>query len=169
MQNWKRVFGIIWTGQLFSTLSSSVVGYAVVFWLSIETQSAQVLAFSTIAVLLPQMLIGPFTGVFVDRWNRRRTMIIADSFIAVCTLIMAMLFIKGNVKISFVYLLLVMRSVGSAFHVPAMQASIPLLAPESELMRISGINQIIQSVSVIAGPALKAMAVRTGIELPGKV
>jgi DHA3 family macrolide efflux protein-like MFS transporter len=159
MQNWKRVFGIIWTGQLFSTLSSSVVGYAVVFWLSIETQSAQVLAFSTIAVLLPQMLIGPFTGVFVDRWNRRRTMIIADSFIAVCTLIMAMLFIKGNVKISFVYLLLVMRSVGSAFHVPAMQASIPLLAPESELMRISGINQIIQSVSVIAGPALAALLI----------
>ena len=112
MQNWKRVFGIIWTGQLFSTLSSSVVGYAVVFWLSIETRSAQVLALSTIAVLLPQMLIGPFTGVFVDRWNRRRTMIIADSFIAVCTLIMAMLFIKGNVKISFVYLVLVMRSVG---------------------------------------------------------
>jgi len=159
MQNWKRVFGIIWTGQLFSTLSSSVVGYAVVFWLSIETQSAQVLAFSTIAVLLPQMLIGPFTGVFVDRWNRRRTMIIADSFIAVCTLIMAMLFIKGNVKISFVYLVLVMRSVGSAFHVPAMQASIPLLAPESELMRISGINQIIQSVSVIAGPALAALLI----------
>ncbi|NLV19830.1 MAG: MFS transporter [Bacteroidetes bacterium] len=159
MQNWKRVFGIIWTGQLFSTLSSSVVGYAVVFWLSIETRSAQVLALSTIAVLLPQMLIGPFTGVFVDRWNRRRTMIIADSFIAVCTLIMAMLFIKGNVKISFVYLLLVMRSVGSAFHVPAMQASIPLLAPESELMRISGINQIIQSVSVIAGPALAALLI----------
>lgn len=159
MQNWKRVFGIIWTGQLFSTLSSSVVGYAVVFWLSIETQSAQVLAFSTIAVLLPQMLIGPFTGVFVDRWNRRRTMIIADSFIAVCTLIMAILFIKGNVKISFIYLLLVMRSVGSAFHVPAMQASIPLLAPESELMRISGINQVIQSVSVIAGPALAALLI----------
>ena len=70
MQSWKRVFGIIWTGQLISTLSSSIVGYAVVFWLSIETKSAEVLAYATIAALLPQMIIGPFTGVFIDRWDR---------------------------------------------------------------------------------------------------
>lgn len=159
MKDWKRVFGIIWTGQLISTLSSSIVGYAVVFWLSIETKSAEVLAWSTIASLLPQLVIGPFTGVFIDRWDRRKTMIVADIFIAVCTFIMALLFIMGDVKIPFIYLLLVMRSVGSAFHVPAMQASIPLLAPESELMRISGINQIINSVSVIAGPALAALII----------
>jgi len=159
MPGWKRVFGIIWTGQLISTLSSSIVGYAVVFWLSIETKSAEVLAYATIAALLPQMIIGPFTGVFIDRWDRRRTMIVADIFIAVCTLFMALMFMNGDVKISFVYLLLVMRSVGSAFHVPALQASIPLLAPESELMRISGINQVIQSVSVIAGPALAALMI----------
>ena len=159
MQGWLRVFGIIWTGQLISTLSSYIVGYAVVFWLSIETKSAEVLAYATIASLLPQMLIGPFTGVFIDRWDRRRTMILADVFIAVCTLFMAFMFIKGDVKIPYVYLLLVMRSVGSAFHVPALQASIPLLAPESELMRISGINQVIQSVSVIAGPALAALMI----------
>ncbi len=159
MPGWKRDFAIIWSGQLISTLSSAVVGYAVVFWLSIETKSAEVLAWATIAALLPQMITGPFTGVFIDRWDRRRTMIIADIFIAVCTFIMALMFIKGDVKISFVYLLLVLRSVGSAFHVPAMQASIPLLAPESELMRISGINQVIQSVSVIAGPALAALMI----------
>jgi DHA3 family macrolide efflux protein-like MFS transporter len=144
---------------LISTLSSAIVGYAVVFWLSIETKSAGVLALATIAALLPQMLIGPFTGVFVDRWDRRATMIAADLFIAVCTFLMALMFLSGNVKISLVYLLLVMRSLGSAFHVPAMQASIPLLAPEKELLRISGINQVIQSVSVIAGPALAALLI----------
>ncbi len=159
MQNWKKVFGIIWSGQLISTLSSSIVGYAVVFWLSIETKSAGVLALATIAALLPQMIFGPFTGVFVDRWDRRVTMIAADLFIAVCTFLMALMFLSGNVKISLVYVLLVMRSLGSAFHVPAMQASVPLLAPENELMRISGINQVIQSVSVIAGPALGALLI----------
>mgnify|MGYP001211652444 CR=1 FL=1 len=159
MQDWKRIFGIIWTGQLISTLSSSIVGYAVVFWLSIETKSAGVLALATIAALLPQMITGPFSGVFVDRWDRKRTMILADIFIAACTLIMALMFLKNNVHISFIYLLLAMRSLGSSFHVPAMQASVPLLAPESELMRVSGINQIIQSVSVIAGPALAALLI----------
>ncbi|NLA47943.1 MAG: MFS transporter [Bacteroidales bacterium] len=159
MQGWKRVFAIIWSGQLVSTLSSAIVGYAVVFWLSIETKSAGVLALATIAALLPQMLIGPFTGVFVDRWDRRLTMMMADLFIALCTFLMALMFLSGNVRISLVYLLLIMRSMGSAFHVPAMQASIPLLAPEKELLRISGINQVIQSVSVIAGPALAALLI----------
>jgi len=159
MSGWKRVFGIIWTGQLISTLSSAIVGYAVVFWLSMETKSAEVLAYATIAALLPQLVVGPLTGVFIDRWDRRRTMIIADIFIAVCSFIMALMFLRGDVKISFVYLLLVMRSLGSAFHVPAMQASVPLLAPETELMRISGVNQVIQSVSTIAGPALAALMI----------
>ena len=159
MSSWKRVFAIIWTGQLFSTLSSTIVGYAVVFWLSMETKSAEVLALATIAALLPQMIIGPFTGVFIDRWDRRRTMIAADIFIAACTFIMAMMFITGDVKIPYIYLLLVMRSVGSAFHVPAMQASVPLMAPETELLRISGVNQVIQSLSIIAGPALAALLI----------
>lgn len=157
MSDWKKIFVIIWTGQLFSTLSSSIIGYAVVFWLSIETRSAEVLAFATIAALLPQLLLGPFVGVYVDRWNRKRIMILSDSFIATCSLVMAFLFMKGDVDVSLVYLLLVLRSVGSAFHVPAMQASVPLLAPESELIRINGINQVIQSVSTIGGPALAAL------------
>jgi MFS transporter, DHA3 family, macrolide efflux protein len=159
MSSWKRVFAIIWTGQLFSTLSTTIVGYAVIFWLSMETKSAEVLALATIAALMPQMIIGPFTGVFIDRWDRRRTMIAADIFIAVCTFIMAMMFITGDVKIPYIYVLLVMRSVASAFHVPAMQASVPLLAPETELLRISGVNQVIQSLSIIAGPALAALLI----------
>ncbi|HWR74938.1 MAG TPA: MFS transporter, partial [Bacteroidales bacterium] len=159
MSSWKRVFAIIWTGQLFSTLSSTVVGYAVIFWLSMETKSAEVLALATIAALMPQMIIGPFTGVFIDRWDRRRTMIAADIFIAVCSFIMAMMFITGDVKVPYIYVLLVMRSVGSAFHVPAMQASVPLMAPETELLRISGVNQVIQSLSIIAGPALAALLI----------
>lgn len=159
MSDWKKIFGIIWTGQLVSTLSSAIVGYAVVFWLSMETRSAEVLAYATIATLLPQLVIGPVTGVFIDRWNRRLIMITSDIFIAVCSLGMAVMFASGEVKTVYIYLLLVMRSLGSAFHVPAMQASVPLLAPEDQLMRISGINQVIQSVSVIAGPALAALMI----------
>jgi DHA3 family macrolide efflux protein-like MFS transporter len=72
---------------------------------------------------------------------------------------MAMMFITGDVKVPYIYVLLVMRSVASAFHVPAMQASVPLLAPETELLRISGVNQVIQSLSIIAGPALAALLI----------
>ena len=92
MENWKKTFGIIWSGQLASILSSSVVGYAIIFWKSIETGSAEVLALAAIAGMLPQSLLGPVVGVYVDRWDRKRTMILADSFIAFCTLILAVLF-----------------------------------------------------------------------------
>lgn len=159
MQSWKKTFYIIWTGQLFSTLTSSIVGFAIVFWLSIKTESATVLSYAMIASLLPQILLGLFVGVYVDRWNRKLTMILSDSFIALCTAILCLLFYLGEVQVWQVYILLAMRSLGSAFHAPSMQASIPLLAPESELMRISGINQIIYSISSIAGPAIGALLI----------
>ncbi len=159
MSDWKKVFAIIFTGQLFSTLSSMVVAYAVIFWMSVETRSAEVLAYATIASLLPHMVLGLFTGVFVDRWNRKRTMIFADLFIALCTLVMAGLFYLSEAKMVYIYILLVLRSAGMAFHMPAMQASVPLLAPKDKLMRIAGINNMIQSVSTIASPALAALLI----------
>ncbi len=156
---WKRKFAIIWIGQFLSLLSSSIVNFAIILWLSIETSSAQVLALAAIAALLPQAAIGPFTGVFIDRWNRKKTMIISDAFIAISTLLIAALFYFQIRGIQYVYILLAIRSVGAAFHMPAMQASIPLLAPSSELTRIAGINEVIQSLCSIAGPALAALCI----------
>lgn len=156
-QNWKRVFAIIWTGQGISILSSALVGYAVIFWLSLETGSAETLALAAIAGMLPQSVLGLFVGVYVDRWDRKLTMILADSFIALCTLVLALLFWFEVAELWHIYILLACRSVGSAFHSPAMRASVPLLAPESELTRIAGINQVLESVSSIAGPALGAL------------
>ena len=157
MESWKKKFAIIWTGQFFSILSSTVVGYSVIFWLSLETGSAEILSLAAIASLLPQAVAGLFTGVYVDRWDRKKVMIFADSFIALCTLGLAVLFWTGTARIWHLYILLASRSVGSAFHMPAMQASVPLLAPQSQLARIAGVNQMIQSVCGIAGPALGAL------------
>jgi len=157
--NWKKKFFILWTGQFFSLISSSAVNFAIIIWLSLKTESAEVLTYAAIAGLLPQGLIGPFAGVFVDRWNRKLTMILSDGFVALCTLIMSISFYLGYENLILIYTVLTFRSIGSAFHMPAMQASIPLLAPRSALLRIAGINQIIKSVSNIAGPALGALAV----------
>ncbi|HLU88843.1 MAG TPA: MFS transporter, partial [Cyclobacteriaceae bacterium] len=158
MENWKKTFIIIWTGQFFSVLSSSAVNFAIIIWLSIETGSAEILAYAAIAALLPQSVIGPFSGVYIDRWDRKLTMILSDGFIAVCTLVIAVLFYFNQTDLWYIFLLLALRSFGAAFHMPAMQASIPLIAPESKLLRISGVNQSIQSVSTIAGPALGGLA-----------
>src|SRR5690554_44206 len=95
-QNWKKKFIILWIGQFLSLISSSAVNFAIIIWLSLETGSAEVLAFAAIAGLLPQALIGPFAGVYIDRWDRKKTMIFADSFVAVCTLVMSISFYLGK-------------------------------------------------------------------------
>jgi len=156
---WKRKFAVLWAGQFFSLISSSAVNFAIIIWLSLKTESAEVLTYAAIAGLLPQGLIGPFAGVFVDRWNRKLTMMLSDGFVAFCTLIMSVSFYLGYENLALIYTILALRSLGSAFHMPAMQAAVPLLAPKSELLRIAGINQIIKSVSNIAGPALGALAI----------
>jgi DHA3 family macrolide efflux protein-like MFS transporter len=157
MKNWKKVFAIIWSGQLVSILSSSLVNFAVIIWISLETGSGGMLAWAAIAALLPQAVLGPISGVLIDRWNRKIVMMLADSFIAFCTLILAVLFWLDIAQMWHIFLLLALRSVGSAFHMPAMQASVPLLAPKDQLSRIAGINQIISSIANIAGPALGAL------------
>lgn len=159
MNNWKKTFAIIWSGQLASVLSSSVVGFSIIFWMSLETRSAEVLAMAAIAGMLPQSLLGFVVGAYVDRWDRRRTMILADSFIALCTLLLSVLFWLDIAQMWHIYVLLACRSVGSAFHMPAMQSSVPLLAPEDQITRIAGINQMIGSLSNIAGPALGALLI----------
>lgn len=157
MKNWKKVFAIIWAGQFLSILSSTIVNFAIILWISIETGSAEMLAYAAIAAMLPQALVGPVSGVFIDRWNRKAVMILADTFIAVCTFLLAVLFWMDIAEMWHIFALLALRSVGSAFHTPAMQASVPLLAPEEQLTRIAGIDQVIFSVGNIAGPALAAL------------
>jgi DHA3 family macrolide efflux protein-like MFS transporter len=159
MKEWRKKFLIIWTGQFVSILSSMIISFAIILWLSFETRSAETLAMASIATFLPQALIAPLAGVYIDRWDRKTVMIASDLFIAFVTLLIAALFFFGEAAVWQVYLLLAFRSVGSAFHAPAMSASVPLLAPETELTRIAGINQMIQSASAIAGPAIAALLV----------
>ena len=98
-ENWKHTFAVIWSGQAVSILSSSIVAYAIIFWMSVETRSAEVLALSAMAGMLPQAVLGLFVGVYIDRWDRKRTMILADSFIALCTLGLAALFWSGRAEL----------------------------------------------------------------------
>jgi len=157
--SWKRTFAIIWGGQFFSILTSSLVNFAIIIWLSLQTGSAEILALAAIAAMLPQTIIGPFTGALIDRWNRKLIMMLADTFIAICTFALGILFWLEIAELWHIFALLALRSIGSAFHMPAMQASVPLIAPIDQLTRIAGINQIIASVSQIAGPALGAMMI----------
>jgi len=157
--NWKKPFFLIWSGQIFSLLGSGLVGFALIWWLTSTTGSATVLAFATLAQILPDVFLGPFAGALVDRWNRRVVMIAADLTIAAATLALGVLFWLGGVQPWMVYIILFIRAVGGSFHWPAMQASTSLMVPDKHLTRIAGLNQTLRGILNIATPPLGALLI----------
>lgn len=152
-KNWKLPFFTIWTGQAASLLGSQLVGFALIWWLTKTTGSATVLATASLVGLLPSVILGPLVGTLVDRWNRRRVMIVADSIIAIATLILALLFWLTDVQFWYVYVLMFIRSVAGGFHWSAMQASTSLMVPKEHLSRIQGLNQMLNGgLNIISAP-----------------
>jgi len=151
--NWAARFFTVWVGQSFSLFGSALVQFALVWYLTKETGSATVLAIATLVAMLPQIVLGPFVGALVDRWNRRVIMMVADGGIAVATIGLIYLFASGQVQIWHIYVVMMVRSLGQAFHFPAMQASTSLMVPQKHLTRISGANQTLQgAINIIAPP-----------------
>jgi DHA3 family macrolide efflux protein-like MFS transporter len=152
-----RRFFPVWGGQAVSLLGSGLVQFALIWWLTETTGSATVLGLASMVGLLPQVLLGPFAGVLIDRWDRRRVMVAADSMIALATLALAALFMVNRISVWHVYLLLFVRSTGGAFHWGAMQATTPLMVPERHLSRVAGLNQTLYGLNSIATPPLSAL------------
>lgn len=156
-RNWAKLFFTIWTGQAFSLFGSALVQFALIWFLTKETGSATVLATATLVGMLPQIVLGPFAGALVDRWNRRLIMIFADGTIALFSLLLAYLFLTGKVQIWHVYAVMAIRSLGSAFHFPALSASTPLMVPEEQLTRVNGLNQTLQGINGLVAPPAGAL------------
>jgi DHA3 family macrolide efflux protein-like MFS transporter len=151
--NWKQRFFTIWGGQAISLFGTRLVQFALIWWLTLETGSATVLAIATLIGLLPQVLLGPFAGALVDRWKRRQVILAADTAIAMATLLLAYLFAIDAVGIGTIYGLLLVRGIGESFHWPAMSAATSLMVPKEQLTRVQGINSMLQGgLNIVSAP-----------------
>lgn len=150
-------FFILWSGQAVSILGSRLAQFALIWWLTVTSDSATVLATASFVGLLPAVVLGPIIGVLVDRWNRKRILFLADSVVALTSLVLAALFFFGEVALWQVYLILFVRAVGSGFHEPTMMASTSLMVPEQHLSRVQGMNQTLAGVSGVAAAPLGAL------------
>ncbi|MBM7614495.1 MFS transporter [Alkaliphilus hydrothermalis] len=157
LENWQKSFFTIYIGQAFSLLSSSAVQFSIIWWITVQTGSALALTIASVVGLLPQAVIGPFAGVWIDRYNRKTIMIIADIIVATSSLVLFIAFFWGIPSIIFVYVVLFTRSLGEIFHRPAMQAAIPQLVPKNELTKAGGLGQMVQSACSMMGPMLGAL------------
>ncbi|HIU03132.1 MAG TPA: MFS transporter [Candidatus Onthocola gallistercoris] len=158
--DWKKKFVVIYAGQAFSLLGSAAVQFAVIWWLTVQTGSAITLALATIVSCLPNMIIGSFAGVWVDKYNRRTVMIGADGLVALSSLILGAAFmISRTPLVGLVYIILFLRGLGNTFHAPAMQAAIPLFVPTDKLSKAGGWGNLITSISAMAGPVSETVGV----------
>jgi DHA3 family macrolide efflux protein-like MFS transporter len=164
-KSWLGRFLFILIGQGTSLLGSGLVQFAIIWWLTRETGSPIVLTVATIVGLVPMIILTPLAGVVADRFNRKNILILADAFIALATLLMAVLFLIGHLEVWLIYVLLALRASGSAFHQPAFEAAMPLIAPANQLVRVSAIMQMIRSGVNLVSPLLGALLIEI-ISLP---
>ena len=157
MKGWKQNFFTIWAGQAFSQFSSSVLQFAIVWYLTDQTGSALVLSAAMMMGFLPQGVLGPFIGGFIDRYSRKRIMIISDLLISAASFVMVIAGWMGTLSTGLILAVLLCRSIGSAFHTPCLQAVTPQIVPEGQLVRCAGYSQALESVSQILSPVLAAV------------
>lgn len=107
---------------------------------------------SILCGFVPQIFLSPFSGVWADRLDRKKLIVIADSSIAIVSMIVAFLFAFGYRQIWILLVVSALRSLGAAIHSPAVSAAYPQMVPTDKLMQVHGITSGIQSASMIVAP-----------------
>lgn len=154
--NWKSRTVLFLISQCVTLFGSTLVQMAIVWYVTLNTSSGVWVAAFSICSYLPQFLMSFIGGVWADRYSRKRLIIGADISIAAVTFIMmlAMPFIREEkFLLGGLLVMSIIRSVGAGIQTPAVNAVIPQLVPESQLMRFNGINATMQSLVQFAAPA----------------
>jgi DHA3 family macrolide efflux protein-like MFS transporter len=144
------------SGQLISLLGSSITSFVIIWWITLETGSPMYLALASLVGFAPMIILTPFAGVFVDRWNRKVLIGVVDLLQALATILLIFLFIWRIASIWYVLALLALRGVFQAFHEPAVSAIVPLMIPQGMLSRMNGINFLLSGVVNVLGPITAA-------------
>lgn len=151
---WKKNTILFLTGQALSLFGSLLVQYAILWHITLKTQSGSMMTLFTIAGFLPMFFISPFGGVWADRFNRKYLINIADGVIALASLFVALLLMSGFEHYGILFACAVVRSIGQGVQTPAVGAFIPQIVPQEHLTKVNGIQNSIQSFSMLAAPML---------------
>ena len=154
-----RNFLLIWMGQLISGVGSRLTSFALGLWVYRTTGSTTQFAMVFMAMAVPTLLLAPFAGALVDRWDRRRTMIVCECVSAGVIGVLALLAATDGLALWHVYLGVGLSTMANVFLQPAYAASVPLLADREQLTRVNGLIQTGQSLALVGGPALAGVLV----------
>lgn len=154
MSSWLKKIIVFLVSQTITLIGSLVVGYAVVWYITIETSSGLMMTIAVLCNCLPQIIISLFAGVWADRYNRKLLIIASDAFTALATLVLAIAWLNGNTSMTFIFIVMAARSFGAGVQQPAVNALIPQIVPVEQLTRINAINTTIMNTLTLLAPAL---------------
>lgn len=157
---WKS-FGLMWLGQLVSLIGSGLTRFALALWMYERTGSATQLTLITVFAFLPGLLVAPFAGVLVDRWDRRWVMFWSDLGPALGTLAIVLLIRAEALQIWHIYLVAALASVFNTFQWPAYIAATTLLVPPKQLGRANGMLQFGHASAEVVAPVLAGLLIAT--------
>ncbi len=152
-----RSYLIFWGGQLASLAGTNIVTFSLTWWITIQTGSAFFLGISAFFAFGSFILITPIAGVLVDRWSRKKVIIIADSLLALLSFILVIFFFLGIANIIHVLIIQLIGGMVGAFHAMAVQAIIPIMVPRKHLTRMNSLNYFATALIQTVGPAIGAL------------
>lgn len=163
--NWKSKTMLFLASQCITLFGSMIVQMSIIWYVTLKTSSGGWVAAFTICSYLPQFLISFFAGVWADRYNRKKLIVLADGVITIATLIMFLIMpmISSDfVLLSALLVISIVRSIGAGVQTPAVNAVIPHLVPAEYLMKYNGINATIQSIVQFIAPAVAGTVLSIG-------
>lgn len=152
--NWKNAIARFLAAQTLSLLGSSIVQYAIIWYITLTTASGKMLTISTLCGFLPQIAVSLFAGVWIDRYDRKKIIMLSDTAIAASTLLLAAAFLTGHKSTWLLFAALAVRSAGTGIQTPAVNAILPQIVPRDQLMRVNGVNSTLSSIILFLSPAL---------------
>jgi len=150
---WKKRTTVFLVSQGISLFGSSMVNFAIVWYVTLETSSGIMMTVTILTSFLPQIIISLFSGVWADRYNRKLVIIASDALTAVATLALAILFMAGFSDLWLIFVASAIRSIGAGIQSPAESAILPQFVPQEKLMRVNGINGSMRSFITLLSPA----------------
>jgi len=112
-ERWKKNIILFLGGQTISLFGSALVQYAIMWKITLDTQSGFMMTLYIICGFVPTFILSPFAGVWADRYNRKLLIVAADSLIAVATLFLAILFYSGYEAMWLLFAIAAVRAVGA--------------------------------------------------------
>jgi DHA3 family macrolide efflux protein-like MFS transporter len=149
-----RAFAAMWFGQVISFIGSGLTSFALGVWVLQKTGEITRYALISMFFVLPGVLLGPLAGTLIDRWDRRKAMLISDLGAGLSTVSIAILYLLGGLQVWHIYVAVFISGAFGSLRMPSMQAAMTQMIPRKNLGRTSGMMEIVQIGEYLIAPAI---------------